>query len=314
MTNITVTNQETFIIDAKVREEHLQRVDVLEKVKGLLLLPNTEYATTKQVADFYEIDVKHLNVLYVRFREELLSDGVQTLKSTEVRGLKGELQNVVTLEDVGLGKFTSSINLYTRRAILRVGMLLRDSEIAKEVRTQLLNIEEKATNEVKVTDVNEELLLQAAINEALMKGDANGVAIAATNLMAFKERYHVKELQEKEAKIIEQKTVIKTLAKEEVQFKTPNKLLHALIKRYGAVIYGSVSTSRDWDDLCYHLVNKLGTGINLKARKTRAIRNGDKNTTLMSVIKSEEFPIIIPAMIGMCENSGVAVSDIMKHA
>ena len=47
-----ITSQETFIIDANVRESHMNRVEVLEKVKGLLLLPNLEMATTKQVADF----------------------------------------------------------------------------------------------------------------------------------------------------------------------------------------------------------------------------------------------------------------------
>ena len=35
------------------------------------------------------------------------------------------------------------IILFPKRAILRMGMLLRDSEVAKEVRTQLLNITEK---------------------------------------------------------------------------------------------------------------------------------------------------------------------------
>ena len=51
MTTI-IKNEEAFIIDANIRESHMNRVDVLEKVKGLLLLPNLGMATTKQVADF----------------------------------------------------------------------------------------------------------------------------------------------------------------------------------------------------------------------------------------------------------------------
>ncbi|WP_237741407.1 hypothetical protein [Bacillus bingmayongensis] len=113
------------MLTSNIRESHMNRVDVLEKVKGLLLLPKLEMMTTRQVAEFYEVDVRHLNVLYVRFREELLSDGVKTLKSQEVKQLKGELQDVVTLEDVGIGKYTSSTNLYPRCAILRVCILLR---------------------------------------------------------------------------------------------------------------------------------------------------------------------------------------------
>ena len=48
------------------------------------------------------------------------------------------------------------IRVFPRRAILRIGMLLRDSAVAKEVRTQLLNIEEKTSNEIKTEDINEE--------------------------------------------------------------------------------------------------------------------------------------------------------------
>lgn len=38
------------------------------------------------------------------------------------------------------------IRCFSKRAVLRFGMLLRDSEVAKEVRTQLLNIKEEAEN------------------------------------------------------------------------------------------------------------------------------------------------------------------------
>lgn len=46
--------------------------------------------------------------------------------------------------------------LFPKRAILRVGMLLRDSEVAKEVRTQLLNIEEHTATEVKTYEIDYE--------------------------------------------------------------------------------------------------------------------------------------------------------------
>lgn len=43
----------------------MNRVDVLEKVKGLLLLPNLEMATTQQVADFTKSLNKRYSVLYM---------------------------------------------------------------------------------------------------------------------------------------------------------------------------------------------------------------------------------------------------------
>ena len=37
-----------------IREKMIGNVSVLEKVKDLLLLGNSEFATTQQVADYYE--------------------------------------------------------------------------------------------------------------------------------------------------------------------------------------------------------------------------------------------------------------------
>nr|WP_257127364.1 hypothetical protein [Bacillus cereus] len=38
--------------------------------------------------------------------------------------------------------------------------MLRDSKVAKEVRSQLLNIEEKASTAVKVIDINDEMRIK----------------------------------------------------------------------------------------------------------------------------------------------------------
>lgn len=109
-----------------VREEHLHRVEVLEKVKGLLLLPNTDYATTKQVADFYEVGESVVKELVRYHSEEFISDGYKAVTGEELKEVKAQTGNLSTL------KFHARLALFPRRAILRVGMLLRDSEIADE--------------------------------------------------------------------------------------------------------------------------------------------------------------------------------------
>ncbi|PFN09328.1 hypothetical protein [Bacillus cereus] len=303
--NTAITNQETFIIDANVRETYMNRIDVLEKVKGLLLLPNVGYATTKQVAEFYEVDRVTLNKVMERNKNELIEDGMCYKRY-------GEVTNEVNRQDVNLlslGVSYRGTSVFPRRAILRVGMLLRDSAIAKEVRTQLLNIEEKATSEAKVSDISEEMHLQMAVSQAFASEDINTLAQAVTQLMKFKQR-HITEI---ENKLQEQKAVIQTLAKEETQYKDPKKLLRKLVNHYSTLIHGTVSTNRGWIDLRRHLVNKLEKGINLKSRRTNA-RKSNPRASYISVIHPEEFKIIIPAMVGICVSSGVDVSDIMKDA
>lgn len=70
---------------AKVRENYLHRVDVLEKVKGLLLLPNLEMATTKQVADFYEVNTQTVQNIVDRNRAEIEGDGVVFNSYAEIK-------------------------------------------------------------------------------------------------------------------------------------------------------------------------------------------------------------------------------------
>ncbi|HDR7624025.1 MULTISPECIES: hypothetical protein [Bacillus] len=190
-----------------------------------------------------------------------------------------------------------------------LGMLLRDSEIAKEVRTQLLNIEEKASDEVKVGDIEEETQLQKAVVQAFASRDINTLLQASGRLMEFKNR-HITEM---ENKLEGQQMVINVLAKEEVYYKDPRTLLRKLVNHYSGVVYGTISTNKGWIDLRRHLVNKLENGINLKSRRTIA-RETNARSSYTSVIKEKEFQIIIPAMVGMCKSRGVNVSDIMIDA
>ncbi|RHW08275.1 hypothetical protein B7P27_14605 [Bacillus cereus] len=150
------------VIDNKIERDSLvERVEVLEKVKDLLLLPELEMATTQQVADFYEIKYQTLTSLIEDRRDELVSDGYKTLPGKELvnllkRSAKIESMKGYVLIDGNKVGYRSN-GLFPKRAILRVGMLLRDSEVAKEVRTQLLNIEEHTATEVKTYEIDYEM-------------------------------------------------------------------------------------------------------------------------------------------------------------
>ncbi|MEA1853021.1 hypothetical protein U9M49_07955 [Cytobacillus sp. OWB-43] len=151
----------------------MERVEVLDRVKGLLLLPKLEMATTKQVAEFYGVSRAVISMLISNNKGEIQSDGYFTMKGRELvskYNLHSTPQNGYLLLEDGSTVAYRGTGLFPKRAILRVGMLLRDSEVAKEVRTQLLNIEEKVTTEVKTVDLNEEILLKVAVADAHSAG------------------------------------------------------------------------------------------------------------------------------------------------
>ncbi|SCC21487.1 hypothetical protein [Bacillus mycoides] len=181
------------VIDNKVERDNLvERVEVLDRVKELLLLPDNEFATINQVANFYNVDKKTLTNQMRFHEEELLSDGYKIVSGKD---LATTLKRVAKVEN-GRGHILinnsekipyTNLGLYTKRAILRVGMLLRDSEIAKEVRTQLLNIEEHTTTEVKSYEIDHEMELHTRLERAV-----------ATKLPALDETFNHSEFESKQ--------------------------------------------------------------------------------------------------------------------
>lgn len=149
-------NDDNIINDRALRDRCVGHYEVLEKVKGLLLIPDYDAMTLKQVADYYEVDPHTIEILCTRNDEELKSDGVcrkkvkDFLNSQNVRVEKSSYTTTFYYDNgVNVTMSNGGLKIFPRRAILRIGMLLRDSSVAREVRTQLLNIEEKTPNDVK---------------------------------------------------------------------------------------------------------------------------------------------------------------------
>lgn len=92
-------------------------------------VPNRMFATTEQVADFYEVDRDIVLWLAASHRDEFKAAGYRVVSGPELRILKADLA------DQGpFFKGAKAIATWDRRAVLLLGMLLRDSPVAKAVR------------------------------------------------------------------------------------------------------------------------------------------------------------------------------------
>ena len=276
-------NETQFIDDRTLRDNAVGHYEVLEKVKKLLLIPELEIMTTEQVADYYEVDYDAVKKVYQRNTDELESDGMHIekmetfLKGQNVSFQKERNKAILTYDNgITFSVTNRGLKVFPRRAILRVGMLLRDSVIAKEVRTQLLNIEEKSSDEVKIQDINEEQSLMLAVGMAVASGDANAVAVATTNLIAFKNR-HIEKL----------KNDNKALAEGILEWKDRNKL-NAGIRKLAAVT--GIHFSKMWNELYKNLQYKYG--ICLKQRG---------GTPYVQWIKESEWDDVMKTFCAMCE-------------
>lgn len=179
----------------QMREECMERIEVLEKVKKLILLPNTEFATTEMVANYYEVGIETIKSLVFDNKDELISNCYRVIEKEELSSLKNLSQ---------LKTRAKSLALFTQRTILNVGMLLRDSKIAREVRTQLLNGFDNAVAEEKIDlftkDIDEEMRLNIELAEAFASGDMTKMLIASQNINNFKNR-KIKSLEDENGKL-----------------------------------------------------------------------------------------------------------------
>lgn len=165
-----------FLEDKTVRSKNLDRIGILEKVGNLLLLSNNEHATTKQISDFFETPKKTIESLFADNKEEIEMSGAFFLQGVDLKDFKTNLPNPGDLKRV------PSCWLFPKRAILNIGMLLRDSEVAKKLREALLDvIEESPKVAIKVTknllaERNIYIFLeQYLIDELTFKKTKNGI-------------------------------------------------------------------------------------------------------------------------------------------
>ncbi len=279
-----------------LREKFVDRIEVLEKVKGLLLLPDINMATTQQVADYYEVDVNVIKMQVSLNRDEIMADGVKNLSGKETKEVLAS-KNILPTNFRGYfeacdQRFSHRNNLlFPRRAILRVGMLLRDSEVAKEVRTQLLNIEEKTTEQQKISSITEEQQLMLDVMYATNDSDR---LLAFSKFNDYKNRY-INSLENK----IEALTdgILRWDSREGV-----NRMVRKI-----AVKAFNNSFSSAWDKVYAEMLYKHNIGIT--ARKTNC--KTKKKPTIFDVLNGEEQRLLVKSCLSLCEMYGVDIDDLL---
>ncbi|MFD3485174.1 hypothetical protein [Streptomyces sp. NPDC058665] len=148
----------TLLESRTMRVEHLGCVEVLDKVKALIMLPDGIHNTTDGVARYFEVSTGVIRQLTARHRAELSENGMQVLRGPDLREYQSDNMSLSSGSDRSYPQRRSGLTLYTRRAVLNIAMLLRDSDIARRVRTYLLDAEEGwregyASLDRRVTDV-----------------------------------------------------------------------------------------------------------------------------------------------------------------
>ncbi|MCC0684066.1 hypothetical protein [Clostridioides sp. ZZV14-6345] len=245
-------NGEKLIENKELRDRNIDRVDVLEHVKEILTLANTDFSTVELVSEYYEVDRDTIKKLIQRNRIELELDGLKLYKYNDIAEV---LENTKKGLDVTFKIPPRGLILIPKRAILRIGMLLRDSEVAKEVRTRLLDIVHDAEEqtEIVIEEIRNEQNIKEDMLEAIISGDHNKLSVLQTELIGLKNKRisYLEDVITNSVTITESKAII-------------NKCVRTIAVKKFNCMFGKA-----WDEF-YRFINyKLG--INVRNRKGKGL-------------------------------------------
>lgn len=297
-----IITSESMVDNHDLRNELIARTEVLDKVKKLLLIPEMNCMTIRQVADYYEVDIDTINRCCQRNRTEIVGDGVANktpkvfkdlLTEQDVQLVQNRTNLVIQIDDnTRLEIPNRGIKCFSKRAILRIGMLLRDSKIAQEVRTQLLNIVEHTAEEkpeLLTQDIDDEEKLQAAIGKAFATGDIMEFATAAQAYTAFQRR-HIDRIE----------TSNKLLTAEVLHI-SDRKMFNRVMRKFASTLHISfgVAFSMLYKQLSYRY------GIDLKKR-------GNRKTPYIQYIKDDEWDKVQKVIVAILEKYNVNVKEFFE--
>lgn len=273
------------ISDRKIRDRCAGHYEVLEKVKKLFLLPGTDMMSIEQVAEYYEVSPQWIKDLYTQNKSEIDSDGTEIIKRSHYDGSllkttsveKKQTSVIYTFDDGQVITINNrGLKTFSKRAVLRIGMLLQQSNVAKRVRTTLLDIEEKIEPETKIHDIEEEQKLALELGMSIASGNVEAITIASGKMMAFKNR-HIAKL----------KNDNKALAGEILSW-SDRKKLNAGVRQLAAVT--GIPFGNLWNEVYKNLQYKYGICVKQRG-----------SAPYIQWIEEEEWENVIKTFCAICE-------------
>lgn len=145
----------------ELREDILNNnrsLNIMEEYKTITTIKNMEYETVDKVAKYFEVSKKTLESLISRHREELIKNGLISLKCNELKDnlatFNMEITNYRGYFIADNRKFNNRSNiLINKRCFLNIAMLLTESKVAEEIRSKILDIVLNGTENIKTKTI-----------------------------------------------------------------------------------------------------------------------------------------------------------------
>lgn len=214
------------IVDLKERKLQMTEDNIhkLELVKEILTISKTDIVTVKMCAEYFEVNERRIRQVVAEIKEELEENGLKVYSKAEfLKEINVPLRNnqqlngksILTFEDGTELVFPNrGLILMTKRTVLNIGMLLKNSKVAKELRRRILDIVHDAEDTEIVNNVINEIRTEQEISQdmlqAIMSGDLVKESLLKTELLNLKNRRieHLEGIVTNSLTITESKSII----------------------------------------------------------------------------------------------------------
>ncbi|MCK4313079.1 MAG: DNA-binding protein [Candidatus Cloacimonetes bacterium] len=121
-------------------------INEIEKAVGIegILFEGSYRFTKQQIAEFYSVDDSTIKRYIKKYEAELTENGYDVLRAKRLKVFKLTVNRMdvrdIDAPNIEIDKKAPSIGIFDFRAFLNIGMLLTESEIAKELRRTILDI------------------------------------------------------------------------------------------------------------------------------------------------------------------------------
>jgi hypothetical protein len=116
----------------------LSEIEKAVGIKGVLFEESYRF-TKKQIADFYQVDIRTIERYLDKYSKEIAENGYDVLRAKRLQNFRLAVQKL-SVTDIDVGVKSRLFGVFDFRSFLNIGMLLTESEIARELRSTILDI------------------------------------------------------------------------------------------------------------------------------------------------------------------------------
>ncbi len=193
MKDLTVSN-----IDRQNVLNNIVALQAIQEYIGLTgMFFNEEYVFTKEIlTSFYNINESTIERYLERNEKELKHNGYQVLKGKKLKEFKQAFGSIIHVPSK-----TPQLGIFNFRAFLNLGMLLVESEMAKALRSKILDIvidslNQKTGGTTKYINQRDEDFLNTILKEPYYRKEFTDALRDYLNLGNFKYPYYTDKIYE----------------------------------------------------------------------------------------------------------------------